>query len=67
VSATTGKCEEGGVKPPLHGQEEKNVGAPTFKVLLEGFGKEFVFRDIGDFVRASFQNGNGAAWMDLPA
>ena len=36
----------------------KNVGAPTFKVLLEGFRKEFVFTGIGDSGETSFQIGN---------
>src|SRR5882757_8544349 len=33
------ECEEGGLKPPLHENVGENVGAPTFKVLLEGFTK----------------------------
>jgi hypothetical protein len=41
----------------------ENVGAPTFKVLLEGLCKEFIFKGIGDFVRPSFQNGNWVAQL----
>jgi hypothetical protein len=41
----------------------ENVGAPTFKVLLEGFCKEIVFRIIGDLILASFQNGTALAGL----
>jgi hypothetical protein len=34
-----GGIEEGDVKPPLQEEDGGNVGAPTFKVLLEGFSK----------------------------
>jgi hypothetical protein len=39
----------------------KNVGAPTFKVLLEGFTKQFVFKFIDEQTGASFQFGNAVA------
>jgi hypothetical protein len=57
-SAISDESEEGGVKPPLHEEDRENVGAPTFKVLLEGFSKEFVFKFIGGWPGAPFQFGN---------
>jgi hypothetical protein len=55
--------EEGGVKSPLPVENRENVGAPTFKVLLEGLGKKSVFSGIKDLDETSFQNGDWVAWL----